>query len=736
MTHLWKFILGATWMLCAQSHAETVEWLAFPVGLNHELTVTSAGVQPLRVPVRYATGAASTPDNFDVRVFDVSGRQGRSDEIAGQFKASWRAAKPEQAMALLLEVKPVANGLLPGAYAVAVDIAPDFKAVGAKVQTVTFSLTVTAPTVSAASIVLHQTRVLNEAGDSTPVVLALTEDSGKAAASRLRVTASRDTAEKDHDDTGVLIVPSTVAPLGPKAAASIPISVSGTFGLGKTAGKLKIESPELAAATIVPFEVHARRHPFWIGVLAVVGVLLGYGVRVVLVKRGEMVDADIAAGEVIDGIKEQLQATDDATATAALQNLLNSLEAMSKRKDAKALTDLAKKSADEAAAVRTALNDELKKVVPEVEGAHLLVDRKWSVIPGAQTALDDLIAATGDLDRLLARRNAVRVKVVLGSSLREKLAAYVSARKTHMSQLAAFFQAMANKPPPLPTENVDSLKELAKELSAAYPASAGNLQTITVDEAGVELARLEAELSRCEKVASNVASQAIAFVTLAQHKLLQQADDPRGTFADVRDATVKLLGAEALSKDIADPQNPTANYPATILQLAEVWKAALVAVVPTAKRAVVGADIRTKVDQGDWQAAIDVAEQEVPQGGVNLGAVNALVNAAKVLLLDGGGARIIALPEKTVATRGYEMSSVLTGGPAQRAFLVAKAKRAKFIQSMILAAVFVAGLYAFYEETWVGTLKEMIALFLVAFGVDLTYDGVAGELKKGKPAGT
>ena len=42
----------------------------------------------------------------------------------------------------------------------------------------------------------------------------------------------------------------------------------------------------------------------------------------------------------------------------------------------------------------------------------------------------------------------------------------------------------------------------------------------------------------------------------------------------------------------------------------------------------------------------------------------------------------------------------------------------------------VAGAYILYEETWVGTGKEMLALFMFAFGLDLTVDNVVGAFKK------
>lgn len=52
------------------------------------------------------------------------------------------------------------------------------------------------------------------------------------------------------------------------------------------------------------------------------------------------------------------------------------------------------------------------------------------------------------------------------------------------------------------------------------------------------------------------------------------------------------------------------------------------------------------------------------------------------------------------------------------------------VQSVIVFLLFVLGAYFLYADTWVGTYKEMMALFILAFGVDLTSESVLAALKK------
>ena len=56
------------------------------------------------------------------------------------------------------------------------------------------------------------------------------------------------------------------------------------------------------------------------------------------------------------------------------------------------------------------------------------------------------------------------------------------------------------------------------------------------------------------------------------------------------------------------------------------------------------------------------------------------------------------------------------------------------LQSLFFYVLFVAIAYATYEQAWIGDFKEMLALFLFAFSVDLTSDSVIAAFKKPKAA--
>lgn len=56
------------------------------------------------------------------------------------------------------------------------------------------------------------------------------------------------------------------------------------------------------------------------------------------------------------------------------------------------------------------------------------------------------------------------------------------------------------------------------------------------------------------------------------------------------------------------------------------------------------------------------------------------------------------------------------------------------LQSLFFYVLFVAIAFATYEQSWIGDFKEIVALFLFAFSVDLTADSVIAAFKKSRAA--
>lgn len=125
-------------------------------------------------------------------------------------------------------------------------------------------------------------------------------------------------------------------------------------------------------------------------------------------------------------------------------------------------------------------------------------------------------------------------------------------------------------------------------------------------------------------------------------------------------------------------------------------------------------------------------------------ALNAMANAAPVALQGLMAPRPVtgeapvdeAMVFATRRSRAAPPLAVLTEAPTQGDFkvqrqaLLEKEQNLALIQSVGFALAFIAGVHLLYSGDCVGTTKEMAALFILAFGVDLTRDSMMAALKR------
>lgn len=160
--------------------------------------------------------------------------------------------------------------------------------------------------------------------------------------------------------------------------------------------------------------------------------------------------------------------------------------------------------------------------------------------------------------------------------------------------------------------------------------------------------------------------------------------------------------------------------------LVDKWRAML-----KASRAGVDEKALTaKLVSGDWQGAVELAVASVAStvlgnGGAGLtsGAAN-FVDASRAVTT-ASAKQGFRLPLDGIRVKGT--LSELDALEIANWWLVV-------LQSLFFYGLFVAIAYATYEQAWIGDFKEIVALFLFAFSVDLTADSVIVAFKKPKAA--
>ena len=218
--------------------AEKVDWLNFPAGFNYTLSVSSE-VSTVRIPVRVVQGTTSATD-LTIQVTDVIGPTGRPEFLSPLFTAKLEKGDVQHGPSLIVEAQ--SPSMLPGTYTVVVDVTnrsadPNSPTEGS-VQTVSLTLTQPSPEIEVTSkLYLDQTYGLfGTSSVSRP--LQISETSGKAPFTKIRLADVREPGNLAQVDDGLLKFKMDEESLNAGETKSVDVTVEGMFPLGTTAGKI------------------------------------------------------------------------------------------------------------------------------------------------------------------------------------------------------------------------------------------------------------------------------------------------------------------------------------------------------------------------------------------------------------------------------------------------------------------------------------------------------------------
>ncbi|HXH93351.1 MAG TPA: hypothetical protein VNN25_17340 [Thermoanaerobaculia bacterium] len=117
-----------------------------------------------------------------------------------------------------------------------------------------------------------------------------------------------------------------------RGVARLPVTLSGHFPNGVAKTTVMIRANELAAPVFVTYEIHARFHPWLLFLAILIGLLLGYAMRTLLVRFVESRTAYIAALDLRDKIDSEKKKYSDPTFIGIVDPLLTRLrDAIDKR---------------------------------------------------------------------------------------------------------------------------------------------------------------------------------------------------------------------------------------------------------------------------------------------------------------------------------------------------------------------------------------------------------------------
>lgn len=721
--------VAIVFLSCGACWAQAKDWVALTLGPNQDLVTEKNGARTARIPLRYADAVASSPPpGLQVRISDVASKDGHGKQLASELKAEFKAADATRGMAVDVVVPNEATEVLPGPLAVSLQVSPDFNNPKESVQSLVVTLTAPAPQLRADAVVVGQVRgIVPFSNDqSNSGLLRLVESGGKAPLREITFSTYRDGPPTGQPDNGDLSFSAPPASLAPNTPSHITVAASGVYPLGKTTGKIELRSRDLSAPVVVPYEVRARRDPIWIIPLVAFGALIGYLVRTALTAMQARLAARLAASRTAELLDKEIAGSDDATYRKALKDLRTALARAVKQGDAKAITDEAKKAQDGLNAEKERFEQRLQPLMQQASALHTLVDRPWLVPSSAGAPYATLKEAAASVAALVARRNADGARDALINVVQPALVKTLNAVRGGGGDFAHYMSKLAAGAPPLVDADEAMLKQVADSLAKKFPWAAGDAVEATVEELSTSLSSLTSETSVCLKLLAQLSGLCDSFTGWAGSRLLGSEAASDNVFQTLRSKTLAALDAAQLRAEAGAALPPFEKIEERLRTVREDWRQYLQGKAPNVDTAAVDAALA----RGAWSEAIELAKAAMPKAPTALD--KPAPAAAAPLAMPQAAAQPLpdAPPAPLGSPLGFSRASILLGTASEQDDLLRRSKWASGLQSVALAVLFTAGVFALYEEAWVGTGKEMLSLFMLAFGIDLTADSVLGAFKK------
>jgi len=203
------------------------------------------------------------------------------------------------------------------------------------------------------------------------------------------------------------------------AAAGEPLVVKLAptgFPIGTLKGKLEVHSPDLKAPLFIDVDVQTRLLPIWIVITVVIGIALGFLLRIVLQQRLDLAQARGAGLDALSEVQKQVAPVADATFQTAVAGKLADLGKALLARDAK----LMKRLSDEAAVLvqqqLASLTTRLASTKSQLLGLRTLEAGKGRLPASMQAAVDVLRLPCDQAAARLASQDASGANAILDNA--------------------------------------------------------------------------------------------------------------------------------------------------------------------------------------------------------------------------------------------------------------------------------------------------------------------------------
>jgi len=703
----------------AQQSAQPGARLTFPAGLSYRLIERNDELS-VRIPVGLTVGA---PANAQLRLQlrDVADAEDRAVALLSGLSVKLLDETPTTGPSI--EIVARAAELPPGKYTVVLEVFTDDTP--ATRQSV--ALTLERP---AASVTPDRTvRVWQVRGacssSFTAGRLILTNGDKHTAVRELTAAVMPDVPSTADAETGTLRVDISTLPLPAEKTLEFLVTPIDDFPLGKTTGKLRLQSPQFSAPIIVTYEVYARRTQWLIPLCAALGSIAGWLLRVHLQQKRETIKALTEASAALDELNQVRDRTLDTVVRRSIEKAeLELKRATGKRKVATEISEAIKTARKAVEEARADLEKRRREFIAKFD-SQLKTARTRFVIPDeVETVVQDLRDAGDRIEKLVADENIAAADSLFEGTFAQTVEATVRAARRWRAATFAEIHSLISYLPALAGANRQSLETSGRAWLTDNDDSTGPDPTSFEPPAlQTELNRTHEQFHKAKRWKANLrdATRQFAFDFRKALKLVATShpDIELRSFLDRRyQELVEGPNDPGLAKEACETER-------------RLWIEAIAAT---------GNDqaIQKLVRAGEWDEALEAAKT------VNRSATMLGTGAHQVLGDDPQRPFGANFAETTAAppprppvsstTAGEPAAaSQLSGSVEERNRFEQEDRAAMLLQTAILGAIFMALSLVIYGDRWVGTFSEMFGIFAWGFGVDLTINTLGPLMSKTIP---
>lgn len=544
------------------------------------------------------------------------------------------------------------------------------------------------------------------------------EDTKTSRIQALKVEPSNFTTGGISTNVGNWIV---AGPVAAAAGESFNIALAPkAFPVGTASGQITLRSNDLQAPLRFDVDVRTRLGSPWIVAMVVLGVLAGWWLRTVLQRRINLATARQPALDKLRSFESELNGIPDTTFRKAVEAPVNALLAAINADDPQAINAALPKAINDVDTARTQLNLKLAEATTSINAFRSIFDINARLPAKFSAVRDDAMRAASHCATLLFPPNPTAAISELGETQRRVLEGLADAQTALKGELSVLLDELATLSPLLADAERNRLTD---KINAVQVSAAAIVMAVDLTSAS-SLLTGTAQLGRDVRALLEWSGHALEFSAPKLDELIESRATDKALDTERADLKSQILALAAQVRAQAQLDD---------IFVVPEWSPAASSALATGRALLrhlamsrpdlagdAGAEFLKNIDDGNWHTALTKLmpkSQTLNQG------------AAPPVLADltagSAGATGRAAVLHPIQVAAFTEPAIAAATDRNKSQLL----RAEGMMSVVVAILLAWASFAYFEDKFIGTWSELLALFFWGFSADLSADKLAEKVR-------